>query len=137
MEAFALYARQLNHPVCYNGDILNVADMVRIQELAPQVERVMIGRGILHNPFLLAEIRQQELTPKEKVKMLRNFHISLIEHSKKKYSGDLHFLKRFEELWSYHAQGFENGHKIYKLVKKCKTLTQYEAIVFKAINDLE
>ena len=137
MEAFALYARQLNHPVCYNGDILNVADIVRIQELAPQVERVMIGRGILHNPFLLAEIRQQELTPKEKVKMLRNFHISLIEHSKKKYSGDLHFLKRFEELWSYHAQGFENGHKIYKLVKKCKTLTQYEAIVFKAINDLE
>jgi len=137
MEAFALYAKKLNHPVCYNGDILNMADLVQIQELAPQVERVMIGRGILQNPFLLAEIQQQELTHKEKVKKLRNFHISLIEHSKQKYSGDLHFLKRFEELWSYHAQGFENGHKIYKLVKKCKTLAQYEVVVFKAINDLE
>ena len=136
-EAFARYAKQLNKPVCYNGDILNVVDVARIQELAPQVDRLMIGRGILQNPFLLAEIRQQELTQNEKTKMLRNFHIALIEHSKQKYSGDLHFLKRFEELWSYHEQGFENGHKIYKLVKKCKTLAQYEAVVFKAINEME
>ena len=114
-----------------------MADVVRIQELAPKVERMMIGRGILQNPFLLAEIRQQALTQHEKVNMLRNFHISLIEHSKQKYSGDLHFLKRFEELWSYHAQGFGNGHKIYKLVKKCKTLAQYETVVFKAINEME
>ncbi len=136
-EAFARYAKQLEHPVCYNGDILNVADVAQIQELAPQVDRFMLGRGILQNPFLLAEIRQQEVMQHEKVKMLRNFHMALIEHSKQKYSGDLHFLKRFEELWSYHAEGFENGHKIYKLVKKSKTLAQYEAIVFKAINELE
>lgn len=136
-EAFAEYAKQLNHPVCYNGDILTMADVEQIQTLAPQVDRFMIGRGILQNPFLLAEIRKQELTQKEKVKMLRNFHISMIEYCKQKYSGDLHLLKRLEELWEYHAEGFENGRKIYKLVKKSKTLIQYEAAVFKAINDME
>jgi tRNA-dihydrouridine synthase len=136
-EAFARYAAQLNHPVCYNGDILTVADVEKIQALAPQVDRFMIGRGLLQNPFLLAEIRKQELSTEEKVKMLRNFHIAIIEHCKLKYSGDLHLLKRLEELWEYHAEAFENGRKTYKLVKKSKTLAQYEAAVFKAINEME
>lgn len=135
-EAFARYAPLLKHPVCYNGDILTVADVERIQELAPQVDQFMIGRGILQNPFLLAEIRKQELTQKEKAGMLRNFHLSIIEHCKQKYSGDLHMLKRLEELWGYQAAGFEDGRKIYKQVKKCKTLVQYEGVVFKAINDM-
>ena len=137
MDAFARYAKQLQHPVCYNGDILTTKDVENLQIVAPQIDRIMIGRGVLQNPFLPAEIRNQELSHKEKIKMLREFHIALIENSKKKYSGDLHFLKRFEEFWSYHSENFENGHKIYKLVKKSKTLAQYEAVVFKAINELE
>ena len=136
MEAYANYAKQLKHPVCYNGDILTVSDVEKLRTLAPHVERIMIGRGVLQNPFLLSEIRGQELTQTEKMVMLRKFHTAMIEHSKTKYSGDLHFLKRFEEFWSYHAEGFENGHKIYKQVKKSKTLAQYEAVVFKAINEL-
>ena len=137
IEAFARYAPQLRHPLCYNGDVRSVNDVKQIQTRVPQVDRIMIGRWVLENPFLLAEIRGQELTQKEKISMLRKFHQALIEHSKEKYSGDLHFLKRFEELWSYHAQGFENGHKIYKLIKKCKTLAQYEGVIFKAINEIE
>ena len=135
-EAFAQYASQLEHSVCYNGDILNLSDLERIQTLTPQLDRVMIGRGILQNPFLLAEIRKQELSPDEKSRMLRNFHVSIIQHCKQKYSGNLHLLKRLEELWEYHASTFEDGRKIYKQVKKCKTIDQYESIIFTAINNL-
>jgi len=84
----------------------------------------------------MSEIRGEKLEKEEKIKRLRNFHSSLIEHCKKKYSGDLHFLKRMEELWEYHCVGFENGRKIYKQVKKSKTLAQYEIAVFQGINDL-
>jgi tRNA-dihydrouridine synthase len=133
-EAFAHYAKQLQHSVCYNGDIITLADIERVQSLSPQVDRFMIGRGILQNPFLLAEIRRQELTQQEKINMLRNFHHALVERCKQKYSGDLHLLKRLEELWSYHAQGFENGPKIFKQIKKSKSLAYYEEIVCKAIN---
>ena len=135
LEAFARYAPKLKAPVCYNGDLLTVADVERLQEVAPQVDRIMIGRGVLQDPFLLAAIRKQDVTPKEKVTMLRNFHVAVIEYCRQKYSGDLHFLKRLEEMWEYHAVGFENGHKIYKQVKKCKTLVQYESVVFQAINE--
>lgn len=137
MEAFGCYAPQLKHSVCYNGDILTVGDVVRIQAIAPQINKIMIGRGILQNPFLLAEIRNQELTKSQKAIMLRNFQLSIIEHCKQKYSGDLHMLKRLEELWEYQSKGFEDGHKIYKQVRKSKTLAQYETVVFKAINELK
>ncbi|NDP20185.1 MAG: tRNA-dihydrouridine synthase family protein [Paludibacter sp.] len=135
LKAFAHYAPLLTHPVCYNGDILTLADVESIRTLVPQVDRIMIGRGMLQNPFLLAEIRNQNLTKKDKEKMLLNFHLSIIEHCKQKYSGDLHMLKRLEELWTYHAQGFEDGHKILKQVKKSKTLAQYQTVIFKAIMD--
>ena len=97
----------------------------------------MIGRGILINPFLASEIRQQQLSRDEKVNKLRNFHTSVIERCKQKYSGDLNLLRRFEELWAYHAEGFEDGKKIFKQVKKCNTLAKYEAVIYKAINDLK
>jgi len=137
VEAFARYAPQLNHPICFNGDILTVADVEKIQQLVPQVDRFMIGRGILQNPFLLAEIRNEKLNAGQKADRLRKFHSAIIEHCRQKYSGDLHMLKRLEELWEYHAEAFENGRKIFKQVKKCKNLGQYEAVVFKAINDME
>jgi len=137
VEAFARYAPQLNHPVCYNGDILTVADLEKIQKLVPQIDRFMLGRGILQNPFLLTEIRKEELNTSQKADRLRKFHGAIIEHCRQKYSGDLHMLKRLEELWEYHYLTFEDGRKIYKQVKKCKNLIQYEAVVFKAINEME
>jgi len=136
VDAFAEYAPLLKHPICYNGDILETADIVKIIALTPQVERFMIGRGILQNPFLLSEIRKQKLSRDEKVSMLRGFHLSLIELSKQKYSGDVNLMRRFVEMWTYHAEGFEDGRKILKQVKKCNTLVKYEAVLFKAINDL-
>lgn len=136
-ESFARYAPMLKHPVCYNGDILSVADVEKIQTLFPVVNSIMIGRGILQHPFLLAELRQQNLTRNEKATLLRDFHLSVIERCKQKYSGDLHLLRRFEELWAYHAEGFEDGRKLFKQVKKCTTLAKYEAVIFKAINSLK
>jgi tRNA-dihydrouridine synthase len=136
LNSFASYASQLKHSVCYNGDILNIDDVTRIQNVVPQIDRFMIGRGMLENPFLLAEIRRLEISSLEKKRMLRNFHLSVIEYCKQKYSGDLHMLKRLEEMWEYQAEAFENGRRIFKQIKKCKTMDQYEILVIKTISDM-
>jgi len=135
-EAFVRYAPMLKHPICYNGDIVKMADIERIQSIMPGISRIMIGRGILQNPFLLAEIRKQDLSRVEKVSMLKAFHISVMERCKEKYSGDLNILRRLEEMWEYHAEGFEDGRKVFKQVKKCNTLAKYEVVLFKAIKEL-
>jgi len=136
IDAFVHYQSQLQHPVCFNGDIVTPVDVEKIRQLAPQVTRFMLGRGILRNPFLLSELRGEELTTSQKAEMLRGFHQSIIALCRQKYSGDLHFLKRLEEMWEYQADAFEGGRKIYKQVKKSKNLAQYEAVVFQAINEM-
>jgi tRNA-dihydrouridine synthase len=136
LEAFFTYASALKAPVCYNGDINSNEDVARIAEKAPAIQALMLGRGILANPFLLSEVRNELLTAEEKATKLKNFHAELIAYCQQKYSGDHHFLKHLEELWSYHSLLFENSHKLMKQIKKCKSVEQYEAIVFHAIETL-
>jgi tRNA-dihydrouridine synthase len=137
VDEFVRYAPLLKHPVCYNGDITSIADIENIKSMSPDINKFMIGRGILQQPFLLAEIRGQELTHDQRVRMIRDFHLSVIEYCKEKYSGDLHLLRRFVELWAYHYEAFEDGRKIFKNIKKCNTLAKYEGVIFKAINDIK
>ena len=136
-EAFSNYAAQIKHPICYNGDILTIEDFNSIKTIAPQVQSVMIGRGVLQNPFLLGELKGEILSLEEKKNRLYKFHTEMIALCKIKYSGDLGMLKRFEELWSYHYMTFENGRKIYKAVKKSNSMEKYETAVFGAIADMD
>jgi len=117
-EAFLNYASALKAPICYNGDVNSYEDATRILQKAPAIQGLMLGRGVLTNPFLLSEIRNQPLTAKDKATKLKNFHAGLIAYCQQKYSGDHHFLKHFEELWSYHSGVFENSHKLFKQIKK-------------------
>lgn len=135
LEAFAQYASEIKHSICYNGDITSESDIQHIQKIAPKVDKFMLGRGILHQPFLLLELLGIELTADQKKNKWRNFHLGLLDRCKQKYAGDAHLLKRLEELWSYQCDYFENGHKLYKQIKKCNTLTAYQGIVQQAIND--
>ncbi len=136
-EAFLNYASALKAPVCYNGDVNSYEDAARVLQKVPEVKALMLGRGVLANPFLLSEVRNELLTAEDKATKLKNFHAELIACCQQKYSGDHHFLKHLEELWSYHAAAFENSHKLLKQIKKCKSLAQYEAIVFHAIEALK
>lgn len=134
-DAFAHYAAELKHSICYNGDIKSIDDIRTVQLANPQINKFMIGRGLLENPFLLSELRGEALSKSEKTQKLSAFHDALIENCKQKYSGDLHFLKRMEEFWEYHHNIFEDGRKIFKQIKKSKTLSEYETIVFQGIKN--
>ena len=47
LEMFRYAVENSKNPLCYNGDILSLADAENIQEKFPQVEAVMIGRGLI------------------------------------------------------------------------------------------
>jgi len=135
-DAFLNYASALKALVCYNGDINSNEDATRILQQAPEVKALMLGRGVLQHPFLLSELRNESLAAQEKTARLKGFHKELIIYCQQKYSGDHHFLKHLEELWSYQSAEFENSHKLFKLIKKCKSLDQYERVIFSAINGI-
>ena len=132
---FAKQLSKINHSICYNGDIKNSADIFQLQTLAPTLNKVMIGRGILENPFLLQDLRNEVLDKDQKQKKMRLFHQQMMQLCKEKYSGDTHFLKSMVELWTYQSLAFEDSHKVFKKIKKSKSFSQYEEVVFSAINN--
>lgn len=135
-DAFINYASALKAPVCYNGDVNSNEDAARVLQKAPDINALMLGRGVLQHPFLLSELRNESLTADEKAARLKGFHTELIAYCQQKYSGDHHFLKHLEELWSYQSVEFENSHKLFKLIKKCKSLDQYRRVIFPAIDGI-
>lgn len=56
LDAFAQVLSQTKHRVVYNGDINTVADFTDRCQRFPGIDSWMIGRGLLANPFLAAEI---------------------------------------------------------------------------------
>lgn len=56
-EAFGQALAMSRHPVCYNGDILSPKDGLDFAREFPQVSRVMLGRGLIGNPWLHESIR--------------------------------------------------------------------------------
>ncbi len=52
MDYFEYGLKESKNPVCYNGDLFLPEDMAAFAARFPQVESVMLGRGLLMNPAL-------------------------------------------------------------------------------------
>ena len=122
------------NPVCYNGDIFTVDDYKMITEKFPQVDRVMIGRGILRNPGIITEIRTGSKIDKAQFKA---FHDRIYSDYKSVLSGDIHVLFKMKELWFYMGKMFEGSDKYIKKIRKSQDLADYNIIVASIFRDLE
>lgn len=55
LAAFTAFYEECAHPLVYNGDLLTVEDIRKVDEEFPRLEGVMLGRGLLANPALAWE----------------------------------------------------------------------------------
>lgn len=147
IEAFAKAVEQLQVPICYNGELNSVEEVQKMAEQFPQVERIMIGRGILRYPYLIEQIRsilQEDKTLKssaenvtewsetELKQRIRAFHDQLLADYSKIMSGDRNTLFKMKEIWSYLGESFEGAEKYLKKIKKATSLVDYQM----AVNEL-
>jgi tRNA-dihydrouridine synthase len=117
-----------SHNVSYNGDINNIERYQQFHEIFPSINSIMIGRGILANPFLASEIKK--LTqPDNKKEIIGKFHDSLFEQYCSVLSGDSHILNKMVPLWEYLSTSFTNNKKIFKAIKKTNKVNKYELTV--------
>ena len=87
----------------------------------------MIGRGLLYNPFLAKEIKQnQAINTEEKRIAFQKFHRALIEQYEAQLSGPGHLLIKMLTYWEYFSYLFINQHRIYKELKKCRSIIDFE-----------
>ncbi|MBN1651788.1 MAG: tRNA-dihydrouridine synthase family protein [Bacteroidales bacterium] len=133
-EAFAQIAPQLTMPVVYNGDITSSEKFAAFSKRFVNFNRLMLGRGILADPFLPARIKGLEL-PIDKKAHLHRFMDNLYYAYRKAYMDRLTLLGVLKEYWSYLAFAFNEPHKIMRKLKKCKSFDAYEDAVFSIFND--
>lgn len=134
LEVFKDALALSNHSICYNGDIFTVEDHNRIKELFPEIDKIMLGRGILANPGLIYEIKKGYLMSKDQ---LKNFHDETLENYKDFFGDDKYAMFRMKELWGYMIYIFSNNKKYSIDIRKSQDLEQYNKAVLRLFNEQE
>lgn len=134
MEAFSYAAQNSNSTLCYNGDIYTSSRFEDIANAYPDLDRIMLGRGILRNPELISCINKNAEYDIDKFK---EFHSDILEGYKEIMSGERNTLFKMKELWHYMGTNFTNPDKYMKKIKKANRLTDYETAVNSLLKEQE
>lgn len=136
LEGFAAFLHLCRHPLIYNGDIDSPEDIRRIQKLFPAIAGVMIGRGLLANPALATEYKEnRSLTPDEIKEKLYAMHASVYErYAAQLEGGDAQLLNKMKVFWEYLMP--DAGKKPLKAIHKSTSLDKYNRAIHAFFDEL-
>lgn len=126
LEVFKDALSLSKNPVCYNGDIFTVEDYKEFVANFPSVDTIMLGRGLLRNPALIASITGNGNLD---INLLKEFHDKVYAGYKEVLYGDKNVLFKMKELWFYMITLFSDNEKYLKKIKKSERLWDYDIAV--------
>ena len=121
-EALALS----KNPIVYNGDLFSPQEIERFRAAFPQVDRVMLGRGLLRNGGLINSAEDQKPMNMDD---LQAFHNDLYENYVKAFGDERRVLFRMKELWFYLIESFDGAETNMARIKTSDTFEAYEGEV--------
>ncbi|MBE6070569.1 MAG: tRNA-dihydrouridine synthase family protein [Clostridium butyricum] len=122
------------NPLCYNGDIFTSYDHDKLIKDFPEVKKIMLGRGILANPGLINEIKDNTNITKE---TLKDFHDEILNKYIELFNEDRNAIFRMKELWGYMIHIFSDNKKYAKKIKKSQKLSDYNEVVLSLFTEQE
>ena len=132
LEAFGRAVRESETPLCYNGDLFSQRRIDEVCARFPEVDRLMLGRGLLVDPGLVEKRKTGKRTDP---KALWAFHETLLEGYSRELSGEKDVLFKMKELWFYMIHLFSGGEYFEKKIKKYSTVAEYRLWVERLINE--
>ncbi len=125
INAFANCLETSVNTLCYNGDMKTIHDFNSLQALFPNLNLYMLGRGMLQNPFLAEQIKNNTITISRQKERFSYFHHDLINSYLEVYrkSG---VLNRMKELWHYFAVFFTLSDTQSKYLFRISDLSEFE-----------
>lgn len=131
---FERYAPELVAPVVANGDMEIPEDVWSRVERCSSLHGIMVGRGLLRDPFLPAKIKGR-VEASSRLGRLRQFHDALYEAYGETIASPGHLLDKMRAFWSYFAESFDNPPKVFKRFKKNRDPGKYAAIVAQVFSE--
>ena len=120
MEMFRYALGNSKNPLCFNGNLRNLSEVKAFESEFPQIDAVMIGRGLIGNPAMLEPGGE---------KKLEAFHDALLETYIVEFGGARNAMFRMKENWRHMIWMFEGNEKLWKKLRKCTDVNEYRSIV--------
>ena len=120
MEQFRYAAANSRNPLCYNGDILTLSQAEALAAEFPQIQSIMIGRGLIADPGMLSGGTD--------VKALESFMNELMDIYTVEFGGARNAIFRLKENWGFLHSRFEGSEKLWKELRKCTDAAQFRTI---------
>ena len=117
------------NPICYNGNLCTLSQIEDFQEKYPQIDAVMIGRGLIGDPGMV--------TPGgTTVAALESFYSELLVSYMEVFGSARNAMFRMKENWFYLLRRFEGSEKLGKRLRKTTDVHEYKTITAEIFHTL-
>lgn len=120
MDMFDYSVKNSTNPLCYNGDILSPEQAEALQKQYPEIQSVMIGRGLIADPGMLSGGTGKAA--------LEGFMQELLEVYEAEFGGSRNAIFRLKENWGFLHDRFEGCDKLWKRLRKTTDAAEFKAI---------
>ena len=129
MEAFLSACKELKQKLIYNGDINTLEDNVILNKNLPsnRVFGIMIGRGLVRNPFLAESIKKKDNI--YDIDKAVEFLNDIVNEYLSLDFGERNTLFKLKEIWGMMLGDNEKYTKILKKIRKSNTVKEYNMVV--------
>lgn len=132
-EELELPLEKSRNPVCCNGDLTTAGRYEEFVTRYPQVQAVMLGRGLTADPALVRRIKEGKGVTREE---LQAYDKELFEGYATDFGSRRNALGRMKEHWFYQFSLFEGAEKYEKSLRKTTDPVEYEGIVARVFAEL-
>ena len=134
IEAFAEFYSACSHPVVYNGDLLTLNDILRVEKEFPGLKGIMLGRGLLVNPALGVEYRNGcVMSDSELCVLVQGMHDAMFRELSPRLQGNTQFLTKMKPYWEYLLPTLPK--RLRKPILKATTIEKYQLAVANALHE--
>ena len=120
MDMFDYAVKNSRNPLCYNGDILSLEQVEALQRKYPEIQSVMIGRGLIADPGMLSGGTDKAA--------LEGFMNELMAVYEVEFGGSRNAIFRLKENWGFLHSRFEGCDKLWKRLRKTTDAAEFKSI---------
>ena len=125
MDVFAHWYEESIHPLWYNGDIASPGQVREMEKMFPNLNGIMIGRGLIRRPSLVRElIGGRAAGPEE----LRAYLEDLLDLYLEMFTDQRQAVSKMKEIWWYLGSCYPDNGKELKKLKKCQDAGELRAL---------
>lgn len=124
MDSFTQFYEQCRKPLVYNGDLADTEQIASVVARFPNLDGIMVGRGLLTRPWLAQEWHSGVEGPEEhRLQQLLQMHDVMMRYAEQHLQGESQMLAFLRSFWDYPGQLLPK--KVMKRLMKCGNLRNY------------